>query len=386
MVVGVGRALSNRKIQQQALAAAAQPSQPVIEIALDEIWPVRRLHLALEVPVSGSLRALQSATIKARVAGELQGLTLREGDNVRAGQEVARIDPTESNARLRQAQQQADAARAQVAINQRQLDNNRALVDQGFISRTALETAQLSLQAAQSSYEAALAAADVARKALVDTVLRSPISGQVAQRLVQNGERVALDTRILEVVDASLLEVEALLAPADSVAVRTGQTAQLQVEGNGQTLHATVARINPSAQTGSRAVPVYLLVHTLPTPNAPNALNIPNTTPNTSNPPSLVLRQGLFVQGSLHAGAAERLAVPLESVRIDKPAPYVQVAENNRVAHRNVQLGGRSVVQGQTTLVAIEGLPEGALVLAGRVGTLIEGTPLHLPSTLLAKP
>lgn len=382
MVVGVGRALSNRKTQQQALAAAAQPSQPVIEIALDEIWLVRRLHLALEVPVSGSLRALQSATIKARVAGELQGLTLREGDTVRAGQEVARIDPTESNARLRQAQQQADATRAQVAINQRQLDNNRALVDQGFISRTALETAQLSLQAAQSSYEAALATADVARKALVDTVLRSPISGQVAQRLVQNGERVALDTRILEVVDASRLEVEALLAPADSVAVRTGQTAQLQVEGNGQTLHATVARINPSAQTGSRAVPVYLLVHTLPTPNAPNT---PNTTPNTSNPPSLVLRQGLFVQGSLHAGAAERLAVPLESVRIDKPAPYVQVAENNRVAHRNVQLGGRSVVQGQT-LVAIEGLPEGALVLAGRVGTLIEGTPLHLPSTLLAKP
>ncbi|MBY0453266.1 MAG: efflux RND transporter periplasmic adaptor subunit [Burkholderiaceae bacterium] len=363
IAAGAWRALSQRKIQQQALAAAAQPAAPVMEIAPSEIWPVRRLDLTLEVPVSGALRALQSATIKARIAGELQGLTLREGDTVRAGQEVAHIDPTESHARLRQAQQQADAARAQVAINQRQLDNNRALVDQGFISRTALETAQSSLQAAQSTYEAALAAADVAHKALVDTVLRSPINGQVAQRLVQNGERVALETRILEVVDLSRFEVEALLAPADAVAVRVGQTARLQIEGSSETLQASVARINPSAQAGSRAVPVYLLIH--------------STSP--------VLRQGLFVQGSLDAGASKRLAVPLEAVRTDKPAPYVQVAENNRVVHRHVQLGARSTVQGQT-LVALEGLPEGALVLAGRVGTLPEGTALRLPSAAPAKP
>lgn len=363
IATGAWRALSQRKIQQQALAAAAQPAAPVMEVAPGEIWPVRRLDLTLEVPVSGALRALQSATIKARIAGELQGLTLREGDTVRAGQEVAHIDPTESHARLRQAQQQADAARAQVAINQRQLDNNRALVDQGFISRTALETAQSSLQAAQSSYEAALAAADVAHKALVDTVLRSPINGQVAQRLVQNGERVALETRILEVVDLSRFEVEALLAPADAVAVRVGQTARLQIEGSSETLQASVARINPSAQAGSRAVPVYLLIHSA----------------------SPVLRQGLFVQGSLDAGASKRLAVPLEAVRTDKPAPYVQVAENNRVVHRHVQLGARSTVQGQT-LVALEGLPEGALVLAGRVGTLPEGTALRLPSAAPAKP
>jgi len=103
---------------------------------------------------------------------------------------VARIDPTEARARLRQAQQQADAAKSQVDINQRQYNNNRALVDQGFISATALVTSQASLEAAQSSYQAAVSAADVARKALEDTVLKSPISGLVAQRLAQPGERV----------------------------------------------------------------------------------------------------------------------------------------------------------------------------------------------------
>ncbi len=363
LALGVGRAVSKRQAQQQALATAAAPAtQVTLDIAPDEIWTLRRQNMSLGVPVSGALRAVQSATIKARVAGELQGLTLREGDSVRAGEVVARIDATETQARLRQAQQQADAARAQVDINQRQFDNNRALVDQGFISRTALDTSQASLQAAKASHAAARAATDVARNALADTVLRSPLTGQVAQRLVQNGERVGVETRILEVVDLSHMEIEALMAPADSVRVRIGQVARLHIEGSSDTLSATVARINPSAQAASRAVPVYLTVdntHALP-----------------------ALRQGLFVQGTLETGVAELLAVPLESVRTDKPAPYVQLADTRtqpaRVAHHNVRTGARSVVDGQA-LVAIDGVPEGSLVLAGRVGALPEGAALRLP-------
>ena len=357
---GAWRAIAARQTQQKALAASVKAEQVVMEIAPGEITPVRRQSLVLAVPVSGSLRAVQSATIKARVAGELQGLQLREGDSVRAGQEVGRIDPTDSNARLRQAQQQADAAKAQAQISQRQFDNNRALVDQGFISRTALDTSQASLNAAQASYQAALAAADVARKALADTVLRSPITGQVAQRLAQNGERVAVEARILEVVDLSRLELEALLPPADSVAVRVGQKARLTLEGSGEPLQATVVRISPSAQAGSRTVPVYLAV-----------------TPPTGGP---ALRQGLFVQGELDVGTADLLTASLDAVRTDKPAPYVQLADNGRVVHRAVRTGQRAQVDGQT-VVAIEGVPEGALVLAGRVGALPEGTALRLPGS-----
>jgi len=198
----------------------------------------------------------------------------------------------------------------------------------------------------------------VARKAMADTVLRSPITGQVAQRLAQNGERVAVETRILEVVDLSRLELEALMGPADSVSVRLGQKAVLNLEGRSEPLHATVVRISPSAQAGSRTVPVYLAID------------------RTSDMPAL--RHGLFVQGQLDTGRAEQLAVPLEAVRTDKPQPYVQVAEQGRVAHRAVRLGARSQADGQT-LVAVEGVPEGALVLAGRVGALPEGTALRLP-------
>lgn len=101
--------------------------------------------------------------VKAYVAGELRGLTVREGDTVKKGQPLARIDATEAEARLRQAQQQADASRAQLSIAQRNHDNNVALVQKGFISTTALVTSQANLDSARANLAAAQAAADAAR-------------------------------------------------------------------------------------------------------------------------------------------------------------------------------------------------------------------------------
>ena len=357
VAAGALRAIGARKAQQQALSAPAA-KEVVMQIAADELWTAQRQRLPLTLPITGTVRAVQSAVIKARVPGELQGLELREGDSVRAGQVVARIDPTESQARVRQAQEQADAARAQVDIAQRQFSNNRALVEQGFISRTALDTSQASLSAAQASHQAALAAVDVARKSLADTVLRSPLAGQVSQRLAQNGERVAVEARILEVVDLARLELEAQLAPADAAAVRVGQKAQLAIEGTDRGVQATVVRISPSAQAASRAVPVYLAIE--------------------QDARAQALRHGLFLQGRLDVGEAERVVVPLESARIDQPEPYVQVAENGRVAHRKVRTLERLQAQGQA-LAAVQGLPEGAQVLAGSVGALPQGTALQLP-------
>ena len=368
VLVGAGgwRAMAARQAQQKALSdAATQRAEAPLQLGADEVLAVQPQSLSLSVPVSGSLRAVDSAMVKARVGGELQGLTVREGDSIKAGQEIARIEPTEARARLRQAQQQADAAKSQVDINERQYTNNRALVDQGFISATALVTSQASLDAAKSTYQAAVAAADVARKSLDDTVLRSPISGLVAQRLAQPGERVAIDTRIIEVVDLSRLELEALLSPADAVTVRMGQKALLAIEGLPAPVSATVARINPSAQAGSRTVPVYLRVDQ-----------------SQSDAP---LRQGLFVQGTLDTGRADVLTVPLDAVRTDKPAPYLQTLKDGRVVYIPVKTGTRAVVNGQT-LVAVEGVPAGTPGIAGRIGQLREGTAVSTAAAAAAAP
>ena len=356
---GVMRTLSQRKAQQQALAAAPK-SEAAIELAATDIVKAQVLNVTQRLAVSGSLKAVNSAVLRARVAGELQGLIVREGDFVQAGQVIARIDASELQARVRQAREQADAAKSQVDVVQRQYDNNKALVDQGFISKTALDTSLANLNAARSNFKAAQAATDVALKSANDTVIKAPISGQVSQRLAQTGERVGVEARIVEIVDLSRLELEAALSTADLTQIQLGQRAELQIEGSSKTVNATVVRINPSAQAGSRSVLAYLSI--------------------TSDASSTVaLRQGLFAQGTLATSSARLLAVPLASVRLDKPAPYVQVIENSVVAHRTVELGARGMADGVEVVavkaLGVKGLEEGAVVLRPNVGSLREGTP-----------
>jgi RND family efflux transporter MFP subunit len=343
-------ALLWRGSKPRATAPATATVEAFVELARSDVVDAETTVLDQGVTLTGSLRAVSSAVVKARVAGELQGLAVREGDTVRAGQVIASIDPTEYQARVRQLKQQADAARAQVEIAKRNFDNNQALVDKGFISRTALESSQSSLTGAQATYQAAVAAVDVANKTLDDTALRAPITGVVSQRLAQPGERLAVDARVIEIIDPTRLELEATLAPADSVRVRTGQTARLTIEGAAQPVTATVVRINPSAQAGSRGVPVYLAI-----PATPG------------------LRQGLFAQGVLVTERVQALAVPLGAVRTDRPTPYVQVIEGDRVRHKAVQPGARGEA-GDQTVVAVTGLQAGTRVILGHVGTLREGT------------
>jgi RND family efflux transporter MFP subunit len=350
--LGAMRALSARKASKEALDAqqAAQKSQISVELALSDVVVAKRLQLSQGLAISGPLKAVNSAFVKARVAGELQGLTVREGDFVKAGQVIAKVDATEYQARVRQAQQQAQSAKAQIDIAQRSFDNNRSLVDQGFISKTALDSSVAALASAEANYRAALAGADVAGKALEDTVLRAPIAGQVSQRLAQPGERIAIDARVVEIVDTSRLELEASLNAADSMGVKVGQTAQLTIEGAARPLSAKVVRINPTAVSGSRAVLAYLSIESTPG-----------------------LRQGLFAQGLLATGTAESLAIPLNAVRTDKPQPYVQWIKEDRVAHAPVTLGMRGETNG-LTMVAVDGIAEGSEILSGTIGLVREGT------------
>ena len=353
----VMKALSARKAQQEAVATAAAnnaKAQTVVELAATDVIKAQVNELAQGLPISGSLKAANSAFVKARVAGELQGLTVREGDAVKAGQIIARVEATEYAARLQQAQDQADAAKTQIVIAQRQFDNNKALVDQGFISKTALDTSVATLNSAQASHRAALANVDVAKKAVEDTVMRSPLSGIVSQRLAQPGERVGIDAKVVEVIDLSRIELEASMGAADSLNIKVGQTAMLQIEGSNTPVRSQVVRINPNAQAGSRNVLVYL---SLATANG--------------------LRQGLFAQGTLGTAKVSALTVPLTAVRTDKPSPYVQVVSGNAVKHVPVELLQRGEVMQNgrnETMVAVKGIAENTGVIAGALGTLREGT------------
>jgi RND family efflux transporter MFP subunit len=243
-----------------------------------------------------------------------------------------------------------------VDIAQKNFDNSMSLVAQNFISKNALDTSQATLDAAKANYAAALAAVDVAKKSLDDTRVIAPISGVISVRGTQPGERVGIDARIVEIVDLSRLELEASIAAGDSVDVRLGQTALLTIEGTAKSVKARVVRINPAATAGSRSVLVYLALE--------NAQG---------------LRQGLFAQGTLATAVVKTLAVPKTSIRSDKPEPYVQVIENNKIAHKTVTLGSSGDFEG-TEYVAVQGLVEGATVLQGNVGAVREGIAAAAPA------
>lgn len=339
-------------------------SEQVVELQSSDLLTLRQQTMVFTLPVSGNLKALNTVTVKARTAGELLSLAGREGDTVKASQVLAKIDPAEYQRKLRQAEQQADAAKTQIDIAQRQYDNNKALVDQGFISKTALEASEATLAGAKATYNAALAGADVARKTLDDTVLLSPISGQISARLAQPGERVGIDQKLLDIVDLSSLELEATLSPADSMDVRVGQAATLTLEGRDQPVNAQVQRINPNVQSGSRSVLVYLKLQS-----------------------TQGLRQGLYGQGQLELGRQQVLAVPLEYVRTDKPEPYLQVLNGSRLSHQAVTLGKRGRIgSNEGAWVEIKGIEAGAQVLSSRVGAMREGLNVRVVSDPSSSP
>jgi hypothetical protein len=128
----------------------------------------------------------------------------------------------------------------------------------------------------------------------------------------------------------------------------------VKIEGLSEPLKATVLRINPSVQAGSRSVLVYLRV-----PAQPG------------------MRQGLFAQGSNDTGQLTALALPLSAVRNDKPQPYVQVLREGQIRHVPLQSGAQAALNGEPMRV-VEGLPAGTVVLRAQAGLIREGTSVRV--------
>ena len=357
----VARSLMARR--HDAAIASAPASAPLgLELGSADVFTIRRQALTRTLAISGGLKAATSAVVKAKVAAELKSLLVREGDAVKAGQVIGRLDASEFELRVRQAEQTALAARTQLDVATRTLANNRALVAQGFISPTGLETSVSNEAGAQANYQAALAATELARKARSDSVLVAPISGIVSQRLVQPGERLGVDARVIEVVDLSRIELEAAVAPEDVGAVQVGQAARLTVDGLSEPAVAKVVRINPSTQAGTRAVMVYLALQ-----------------------PQPGLRQGLFARGSIELQRRNALVAPVSVVRVDQARPYVLAVEAGRVVQRMVELGvrGEAQIDGRidNAVELASGVTEGATLLRGTTGSVRDGTPVRLAAS-----
>lgn len=364
----IARAILARKAQQAELAQSTDSAQAqVIQLRAQDAYTVTARALSWSVPISGSLVAQRSAVVKAKVAAELVALHVREGDTVRQGQPLGQLDTQEVGLRRQQAQQQAASAQAIWRNAEQTLHNNQALVQQGFISRQALDTSLANAASTRATFEAAQAASRLADKAWQDTRILAPLSGQIAQRFAQPGERLNIDARIVEIVDLDSLEWQVPLTPQDLARVQVGASASLRIEGLSEPLQARVVRLNPSATADTRAVMAYL-----------------------SLPRHPALRQGLFGQGDILLERREGLAIPASAVTRETGRDEVLRIDGDRVVRIPVQLGLHAAQdpapaadpaqRSSAWLEVRQGLKAGDRILRDAASTVREGNRVSLPA------
>jgi membrane fusion protein (multidrug efflux system) len=347
-VVGAVAAVSVRGKPADSIASSAR--QPQLEFLSEDLYRVEPRALEARLALTGTLAPLVEATVKAKVAGELIEVAAREGQAVQRGQVLARIDPTEVRARVAGRSAELEAARAQLSLAQKNRVTQRALLDKGYISKNAFDATQSNYDVARARLAAAQAELAVATKSLGDAVLYAPFSGIVAQRFADPGERVALDAKVISLVDLSRLELEAALPAAAIAQVRIGQAIQFRVDGFGtREFTGKIERINPATVAGSRSINVYAAID-----NAGGEL-----------------RAGIFAQGTLALARHEdALAVPVSALREEGGQAYVYAIVDGAVRRKPVKVG-QSDDAG--TVQVLDGLAAGERIVKSNLGSLREG-------------
>lgn len=348
-----GAAGAMLKKQSRPAAALSNTAPAVLEFLPTDVTLVKTRDLRQLLPLSGSLRAVNQVSVKARVPGEVREVLVREGEAVKAGQVLVRMDAREYQARVDQARGSLMAARGQLDMATKTRDNNKALLDKGFISRNAFDNADSQFEIARANVESAQGALEVAQKALADTVTRAPISGLVSSRAVQPGEKVSADNRLLDVVDLAQMEMEAAVPASDIVNVALGQEVQVKIEGMPVSLTGKVARINPATQAGSRSIMVYVQIDN----------------------PQNVLRAGMFGEAQLTvAKKAGVLTVPQSAIQNDAGNTYVYAIENGKLSQKPVALGIRGDDGEGPAVEVLKGIDNGAQIIRTNLGNLRSGT------------
>jgi len=332
--------------------AAAAPK--ALEIAASDLISVATREMRRTLPLTGQLKPANQAVVRAKVAGEIVEMRVKEGQAVKSGELLARIDPTEYAAKLQEKLGALEGSKAQYEYNEKTRRNNEELLRKNFISKNAYDNTQSSASISQGQVKTAEAQVTQAKKALDDTRIVAPLAGVVSERAMQVGDKAAVDSKLIGIVDLTRMEIEASVPAADIPSVSVGQEVRFTVEGFGDKVFTgSIARINPAAAAGSRSLVVYIEV---------------------ANPDSL-LKGGMFAKGGLTLDSrAAVLAVPIAALREEAGQPVVYRVEAGKLVRSAVKTGVRNEEEGWVEITA--GLSAGAQVVKANLGELKVDVPV----------
>ena len=352
LVAVSGSLLGLRASQANKDAAKKGDDAPrVFEFAPGDLAELKREALGRDIPLSGTVRPLLSATVRAKVPAEVARVGAQEGERVPAGHALVVLDTADLKARV-------EAQHASVAEMQARLDlarknqaNNKALLDKSFISQNAYDGVINTVQVAEANLRSAAAQAAIVERALGDAQIRAPFAGIVAKRWVNVGDKVSADMPVVHLVDLARMELEAQVPVSEIAFVKVGQEVAFRVDGFvGRPFTGRVERVNPSAEAGSRSISIFVAL-----PNADGAL-----------------RGGMFASGSLAARlGAEVDVIPASALFEEGGQSFVYVVKDGKVERRSVSIGTRNKERG---LIEVrEGLEKGVPVITVKADGLKAG-------------
>ncbi len=331
-------------------AVVSQPAVRPIELIGAELHTIKPRGLVDMVRFTGTTQPIDQTIVKARVAGRLSEVLVREGDHVTKGQILARFETQELQSRVNERQSAVDAARADARWTARDLGDKETLAKRNIVSQSALDAARAVAENKASMVSLSEAQLEIAQRSLTDAEVRAPFDGVVGERLANQGESLPIDGKILALLDTSHVEVSAQMPAADVVRLKVGQPVTVLLEGFGEReFHGRITRISPTAQPGSRSIPVYVEI--------------------TDRHESL--RGGLFATGTVAvAEKGHALAVPAAAMRKDDAGDYVLAVENDSLVRKPV---GAVRTWSRGELVEVKGLDSGMTVVSAPLPGLKAG-------------
>jgi len=282
-----------------------------------EVVQARTGSLPLQERLSGTVRAENQVAIYPEISAPIVRVVARNGDYVREGDPLVYLKDTDFRERLRQAEAalviaEAEARRAEATLREMRsrLERISELASKQLESQQELEAFQAQVDIAEANHDQALgriaqaeATAEERREALGRTVVRAPISGFIGQRDAEVGMRVDTGTHLFTLGKFDVVRVEVAIPDEMINRIRTGQTAQISLEGTSEEVfEATVSRISPFLEEG--------------TYSADAEIDVPNK--------DHVLRPGMFVTVDILYGESEQATLLPASVLYEDPGSGVQ--------------------------------------------------------------
>ena len=334
------------------------PAAPAaVQVGPENVVAVTMQDISTGPLISGTLAAEKDARVRAEVSGSILQVTAAEGQNVRRGGLLARIEDQALGDAYKSAQSAVKSAEQALGAAEREAARTESLVRGGALAERELDVARNAVTAAQAQLEDARSRVAAAGKQLANLTIRSPLDGVVAKRLANAGDVVAPGTELYHVIDPRSMQLEAAVPSEALSVIKAGLPVQFEVRGYpGQPFTGRIERISPAADPVTRQVSIFV------------------TIPNVGGR----LVAGLFAEGRVSQQARRALVVPLTAVNTSDPkAPWVLRVASGKAERVTVAVGLRD---DQTERIEISsGVKEGDRLLVGPAQAITPGTPLELP-------